>query len=357
LLSRPGEAIYNDAGGLVEGNSPFQVAWLPDDKRDKYLRELARRAKPYFERFGYPIVFEGNAPAEIRRNPQLATAMEAKGWSRVGTARAWLGEPVAIKEPTAVSFRRQAGANTILVGQQDEQALALMCAAIVGIAAQQGPDQAVFYILDGTPADSALAGTFARVKAALPHDVKLVEWRATPDAIDEIAKEVTRRQEVDQPGAPSIYIFVYGLQRYRALRKQEDDFGSFSMSNSDEPKKANPGKQFAEILRDGPPVGVHVITWADTLVAVDRTLDRGTMREFDNRVLFQMSAADSSNLIDSPVGNKLGFNRALVYSEEQGVMERFRPYALPDAAWLAQVHSQLGARVGGAQPAPTRATA
>ncbi len=30
LLSRPGEAIYNDAGGLVEGNSPFQVAWLPD---------------------------------------------------------------------------------------------------------------------------------------------------------------------------------------------------------------------------------------------------------------------------------------------------------------------------------------
>ena len=37
LLSRPGEAIYNDAGGLVEGNSPFQVAWLPDEQRDKYL--------------------------------------------------------------------------------------------------------------------------------------------------------------------------------------------------------------------------------------------------------------------------------------------------------------------------------
>ncbi|MGA2501016.1 MAG: FtsK/SpoIIIE domain-containing protein, partial [Tepidisphaeraceae bacterium] len=32
LLTRPGEAIYNDAGGLVENNSPFQVAWLPDDR-------------------------------------------------------------------------------------------------------------------------------------------------------------------------------------------------------------------------------------------------------------------------------------------------------------------------------------
>src|SRR4029077_8288244 len=106
----------------------------------------------------------------------------------------------------------------------------------------------------------------------------------------------------------------------------------------------NPGKQFAEILREGPPLGVHVIAWADTLVAVDCTLDRGTMREFDNRVLFQMSAADSSNLIDSPAGNKLGFYRALVYSEEQGVMERFRPYAMPDASWLAHVKTKLGQR-------------
>ena len=30
LLSRPGEAIYNDEGGALQGNSPFQVVWLPD---------------------------------------------------------------------------------------------------------------------------------------------------------------------------------------------------------------------------------------------------------------------------------------------------------------------------------------
>src|SRR5262249_37806095 len=27
LLSRPGQAIYNDANGLAEGNNPFQVVW------------------------------------------------------------------------------------------------------------------------------------------------------------------------------------------------------------------------------------------------------------------------------------------------------------------------------------------
>ena len=33
LLERPGEAIYNDAGGKVEGNSPFQICWLDDQVR------------------------------------------------------------------------------------------------------------------------------------------------------------------------------------------------------------------------------------------------------------------------------------------------------------------------------------
>jgi hypothetical protein len=68
------------------------------------------------------------------------------------------------------------------------------------------------------------------------------------------------------------------------------------------------------------------------------------MREFDNRILFQMSANDSSNLIDSPLANKLGFHRALAYSEEQGIMEKFRPYALPAKDWLEQVASRLRAR-------------
>jgi len=46
LLSRPGEGIYNDAAGALEGNSPFQAVWLAEEVRDHYLatiRELADR--------------------------------------------------------------------------------------------------------------------------------------------------------------------------------------------------------------------------------------------------------------------------------------------------------------------------
>ena len=60
-LSRPGEAIYNDAGGLVVGNSPFQTAWLPDTVRDRYLGRISSRAGHLPDAFQATVVFEGNA--------------------------------------------------------------------------------------------------------------------------------------------------------------------------------------------------------------------------------------------------------------------------------------------------------
>src|SRR5262245_65701748 len=63
LLSRPGEGIYNDAAGALEGNSPFQVVWLGDDERDQWLDRVQVLAKDHGDRHPGPIVFEGNAPA------------------------------------------------------------------------------------------------------------------------------------------------------------------------------------------------------------------------------------------------------------------------------------------------------
>ena len=69
------------------------------------------------------------------------------------------------------------------------------------------------------------------------------------------------------------------------------------------------------------------------------------------RVLFQMSAADSSQLIDSPAAGRLGENRALFYSEEQGRLEKFRPYSPPDDEMLAEFKRRFDAKP---TPAPPR---
>ncbi len=221
-----------------------------------------------------------------------------------------------------------------------------MSAAIVSLAAQCSPTlenaQATqascrFVILDGSPPDAPGAGAFERIAAVIPHECRKVEWHEVAEAIAELAQEIDRRMTQDQHNAPSIFLLIFGLQRYRMLRRNEDAF-SFSREEEARPR---PDVQFADILREGPTVGVHTIAWANTLGTLERTLDRQTIHEFDHRVLFQMSAADSSNLIDSPIANQLGLHRALLHSEEQGGIERFRPYAAIKDDWLAQVGKKL----------------
>jgi hypothetical protein len=168
-----------------------------------------------------------------------------------------------------------------------------------------------------------------------------VDYRAVPEAIHELAEELKKRQSSEGSNPPAIFVIVFGLQRYRSLRKSEESFG---FSGGDEEKPPDPGKEFADLMRDGPANGIHLIAWIDTATALDRSVDRGSMRELDHRVLYQMSATDSSNLIDSPVANKLGANRALAFSEEQGSIEKFRPYALPSAQWLAEIKPKLAAK-------------
>ena len=128
------------------------------------------------------------------------------------------------------------------------------------------------------------------------------------------------------------FLLIHDLPRFRDLRKQDDDYGGFSRRG--EEKAVSPAKLFGTILREGPALGVHVIVWCDSLNNINRAFDRQALREFEVRVLFQMSPADSSNLIDSPAANRLGENRAFFSSEEAGKLEKFRPYGLPSPEWL-----------------------
>src|SRR5262249_42952260 len=126
--------------------------------------------------------------------------------------------------------------------------------------------------------------------------------------------------------------------KLRDLRRREDDFG---FSRSIEERPPDPAKQFADLLREGPAVGVHVLAWCDSVNNLHRTWDRQTLGEFEMRVVFQMSGNDSSILIDAPLAARLGPHRALFHSEQQGILEKFRPYRSPSHQWLASLSQQL----------------
>ena len=342
LLSRPGEAIYNDAAGMLGGNKPFQVVWLPENERERWLKMSAELARQRQYRGTAPkVVFAGNAPGHIQTNHQLRELLAGPGPEQLPlTAHTWVGEPNAIKDPTVVPFRRQSGGHLLIVGQRNEAALAMFTISLVSLSSQYPPEAVSIVLLDGTTPDAPLRTYIDQLPELVPHDVVRPAYKDAPEAIVKLAEEVERRVESNEPGLPSIFLFVYGLQRFSKLR-HKDDFG-FSLD--EDTTTADASQQFDTVIREGPAVGVHIIAWCDTLSSVNRTLSRRALGEFEMRVLFQMSAEDSSSLVDSPQANKLGMYRALFYNDQEGVREKFRPYALPDEAWLLAAKEQLAAR-------------
>ncbi len=343
LLRRPGEAIYNDANGLFEGNHPFQVVWLPDHEKEDYLRQLREMCAARGVAVDPPVVFEGNVAADPAANRLLRKALESPAPEETPLApRAWVGEAIAIKEPPAVVFHRRSGSNLLLVGQHEESALGVMANCAVSLAAfssRVGDDKGTrFVILDGTRPESNQAGLWRQVADALPLDVSLVKPREAAGAVGRLAIEVQRRLDSEEDTGQPIFLILYNLARFRALQRAEDDFGFGSLSSDTPPSAA---AQLNTVLREGPTHGVHTLLWSDSFSNTMRWLDRQTLPDFELRILFQMSSTDSSNLMDSPGAAHLGTHRAILYSEDQSRAERFRPYSQPTADWLSQVRRWL----------------
>jgi S-DNA-T family DNA segregation ATPase FtsK/SpoIIIE len=325
LLTRPGEGIYNDNAGALAANSPFQTVWLSEDERNGLLEKVSALAAERGRKPAAPVVFEGNAPADLEANVELAQLLRERPQSKPAEVKAWLGEPNAIKGPTEAVFGRRSGSHLLVVGQSDERVATLLEIATLSLAAGLPADGGRFVILDGSGASKRLAGL-------VPQEVKVVGPAAIAGALGELAQELARRSSGEGDG-PEIFVVIHGLQRFKKLR-QEDDF-LFSMD--DGPSGPNPAKVLADLASEGGSAGIHLIAGVDTWNNVGRWLPRKVMAEFEMRVLFQMSANDSANLIDSPAAGNLGLHRALLYNEALGTTETFRPYAEPEGGWWEQV--------------------
>jgi hypothetical protein len=332
LLSRPGEAIYNASHGLLEGNHLFQVVWLEDARRDELLREIHERSRQR-EELQAPIVFEGNAAVEITRNLEIPRCLErpthALPWY------AWLGEPVAIKEPTSADFRKQTGSNLLMIGQHEPTAFALTASALVslGVQADRAAMAPQIHLVVASALDEEGDALLPVLTEVLP--IQLRPQRQLGELLTELTDELNRRME--GTAGPPLFLCLHGLQRLRDLRRPEDDFG-FSRPG----EKPTPYRLFVQLLKEGPPLGMFTVLWCDSYTNLQRCLDRQTLREFDLRVLLQMGASDSSGLIDLPVAARLGPQRAIYFTEDQGRVEKFRPYALPTPAWVRSLVQMTG---------------
>lgn len=338
LLSRPGEGIYNDAAGALEGNSPFQVVWLPEQVRDECLARVRAKAETSGKAGSRPIVFEGNAPADVRENTLLSDLLAAPLQAPAATPRLWLGAPNSIKGPTEAVFVRQSGSNLLLVGQRDEAMLAILSVGLIALSAQFPRGTVRFILCDTTPPGSSQRDYFEAVCQILPHPVERVRIAELDGVMQQLAAEMKQRAEDPQAEfAPPRFLLIHGLHKIARLR-YEEDYG-FSTSESD--AAPNPAAVLNQMICEGTRLGYHVIATCDTYNNVNRFLSRKALTEFEMRVLFQMSANDSASLMDSPRASQLGLHRAVFYNSQEGHIETFRPYALPARDWLEEVRGAL----------------
>ncbi|MDQ2730816.1 MAG: FtsK/SpoIIIE domain-containing protein, partial [Armatimonadota bacterium] len=295
-LTRPGEAIYNHESGTVAANRLFQVALFTDADKEEYLTQIRTTAEN-LGKPGNPIVFEGDAPAKLEHSKDVAALLQTgeKANLKKGVC-AWLGEPIAIRTPAATMarFRRQAGANLLVVTRDEEQGMGIIAAALTTLAIQHPGDSCRFIIVDNSTTDADWADFTTRFCDLIPHEHEVIRRRQVPETVAAIAGEMDALHARNAPPAANIFFVIFGLQRSRELRKEEDDYSGDSSAD-----------KFIRILREGPEVGIHCLVWVDTPAGVLRTLGRKAITEFGLRVAGVMSNEDSQTLLDDSSAAKI----------------------------------------------------
>lgn len=353
LLARPGEAIYNDANGLVQGNNTFQIAWLEDDRRQQAI-DTMNQQQPVTTESSHPmIVFEGNVPPVAEAcgplNAWLQTKPDATSRSFDGLS-IWLGEPLAIAAPTQVQLKRAGGQNVVIVGQDEKMVGSLIaftmlsCAFRPSVAGSADSVSAggsrMMLLLDRT--DTEFADQLMTLgQRCQPERLSIGTTSDVGSTMEELVSEMAQReQSSDVAKQPTWILAVCNLGQFRELRKAEDDYG---MGGFGEAKAATPASLFAEVTKRGPSVGIHVVLWSDTFSNALRWLSNSLLREFETRIAFRMNQTDSSNLVDSPVAVGLENGRAIIYRDQTGTTEKFRPFAWPTTEWLDEIQPECDA--------------
>ena len=333
FLTRIGEAIYNDTNGQIKGNNKFQVPWLSNEKIEKYLLQFQKMAKERDYKPPHPqIVFNGQIPGKISNNLSFHNSVKEKAWEKnAKKCIVWLGESIAIKPHTHAIFSRQSGSNLIFIGKDVSTKISAIASmqlmSILSIAAQQGPEDASFYIVNFLGDDQEYVELFSELNFMLDrHEVKLINRQnELPEMISDLHSILSDRLAVDEGAQrPSIYLFFMGLQRAKILQKQGYDLSEGS-------------KKLVQIFQDGPDVGIHSIIWSDVYRNFVRAFDRA-LNHFDMRVLLQMNADDSNVLIDSSMAANLKPLQAFYFDGDRpNSLEKFKPYELIDKPTLDEI--------------------
>ncbi|MCY3004382.1 MAG: FtsK/SpoIIIE domain-containing protein [Planctomycetota bacterium] len=332
-LRHSGQGIYNTAGGRLEANQNFQVAYLAKNEQLERLGKIPAVAVPHAPTtnpIGKRVVFEGHKLAvwdtqSIRSSLAAIPNPASNRWT--------LGDSVSIEPAVIRTLDAAPGRNAMIVTSHDDLVASLI-ASWIKTSDQRGPmDRGAnaqaeieatdaFWILDGSRTeDTAVQRLLVSLRG---HQAcKIYPNREIDEVFNRLDLEHQRRLAQPHQRHNSIVVCVLNLAKFRELRREEDySFGG------DQNGTSKPDAVFSKLLSDGPSVGIHLCIWSDSVATLSRWLSRGSIRDIELRILGQMSANDSNQLIDNNQANRLDRNVMLVHDDADGKATKFRPFTL-----------------------------
>jgi hypothetical protein len=318
-LRHSGQGIYNTAGGRLEANQNFQVAYLPKDEQLQRLGALPWVPVPFSpttNSIGRRVVFEGHKMATwdskiLQSNLTNIAKPSMSVWT--------LGDSVSIEPSVVRTLQSAPGRNAMIVSSHDDLVASLVASWIQTSRLTGAADS--FWLLDGSRSeDVQIQRLIHQVKQ--DDDCKIFGSRQVEEALGSLDELLTQRLAEPHAPHPTLVLLILNLAKFRELRREED----YSFSSSDGPAK--PDAVLAKLLSDGPGVGIHICLWSDSVSTLTRWLSRGSIRDIELRVLGQMSANDSNQLIDNNQANRLDRNVMLVHDDADGKATKFRPFSL-----------------------------
>ncbi|MBC8550679.1 MAG: hypothetical protein H8D23_13630 [Candidatus Brocadiales bacterium] len=220
----------------------------------------------------------------------------------------------------------------MILGQNEKTAFSILTTVWLSICTHASSKYAEFFIADFSRAGDIWATLLPKLHEIFPHTATLARQRDFGNLVSQVNNILDQRIDNSDLAERRIFFILAGLHRARELR-DTDQYGSLGET----------AQIFGKICREGPDLGIHVISWCDTFGNLARLVDRRTISEFDLRIAMKMGEDDSNQFIESPKAKALGQNRAYLFDQNQiGKIEKFRPYELISESELEEIQTSFG---------------
>lgn len=318
-LEKQGEAVYNAYNGDPKKNEFIRVALMERDYIAPLVQSLAVESHNQGIQTKELFYFDGQRRIALPDTPLIQESLN----SRVepvfdGQIVTPLGESInSLGHYTVAEFRRQRYSNMVIVSEEMEQLYAIWCNILMALCVQQACHSVRFYVVDLSASGLSFVNVTSVFQEVMPHEFQIAQQALiATEFITDLHTELGRRKEEAQQGfAPeqTIFLLIFGIENLSSLR---------GASKFD---KTETRKQFEEILKEGPPLGIHT-------VAATQTLARGEIvdvNEFTFRVCFSVGETDSRSLLDTDAATKLRRSDRGIFRHhtwQVGLVDKFKPY-------------------------------